>query len=206
VAGVGVIDGPRFYYDLGSPYAYLASERITGLFAEAGVGAPEWQPILLGGLFKRFDRSSWGLGPKRAAGIAECERRAAEYGLPPIRWPDPWPPDGLFAMRAATYAKEIGRTVSFSLAVFRQAFAAGRDLSDPDTVLLAAAAAEIHPRAMVAAIERESLKSALREATERAGDLGVRGVPSVVVDGEVFWGDDRLEQAVRAAARIQRLS
>jgi 2-hydroxychromene-2-carboxylate isomerase len=73
-------------------------------------------------------------------------------------------------------------------------------------VLLAASAAEIHPRAMVAAIERESLKSALREATERAGDLGVRGVPSVVVDGEVFWGDDRLEQAVRAAARIQRLS
>jgi len=201
-----VSDGPRFYYDLGSPYAYLAAERITGLFTEAGVGAPEWQPILLGGLFKRFDRSSWGLGPKRSAGIAECERRAAEYGLPPIRWPDRWPPDGLFAMRAATYAKEIGRTVSFSLAAFRQAFAAGRDLSDPDTVLLAAAAAEIHPRAMVAAIERESLKSALREATERAGDLGVRGVPSVVVDGEVFWGDDRLEQAVRAAARIQRLS
>ena len=199
-------DGPRFYYDLGSPYAYLAAERITGLFAAAGVGVPEWQPILLGGLFKRFDRSSWGLGPKRAAGIAECERRAAEYDLPPIRWPDRWPPDGLFAMRAATYAKEIGRTVSFSLAAFRQAFAAGRDLSDPDTVLLAAAAAEIHPRAMVAATRRDSLKSALREATQRAGDLGVRGVPSVVVEGEVFWGDDQLEQAVRAAARIQRLS
>jgi 2-hydroxychromene-2-carboxylate isomerase len=109
-------------------------------------------------------------------------------------------------MRAATYAKEIGRTVSFSLAAFRQAFAAGRDLSDPDTVLLAAAAAEIHPRAMVGAVERESLKSALREATERAGDLGVRGVPSIVVDAEVFWGDDRLEEAVRAAARTQRLS
>jgi 2-hydroxychromene-2-carboxylate isomerase len=206
VAGVGVSDGPLFYYDLGSPYAYLAAERVSGLFAAAGVGAPEWQPILLGGLFKRFGRSSWGLGPERAAGIAECERRAAEYGIPPIRWPDPWPPDGLFAMRAATYAKEIGRTVSFSLAAFRQAFAAGRDLSDPDTVLLAAAAAEIHPRAMVAAARRESLKSALREATERAGDLGVRGVPSIVVDGEVFWGDDRLEQAVSAADRTQRLS
>ena len=199
-------DCPCFYYDLGSPYAYLAAERVSGLFAEAGVGAPEWQPILLGGLFKRFGRSSWGLGPERAAGIAECERRAAEYGISPIRWPDPWPPDGLFAMRAATYAKEIGRTVSFSLAAFRQAFAAGRDLSDPDTVLLAAAAAEMHPRAMVAAVERESLKSALREATERAGDLGVRGVPTIVVEGEVFWGDDGLEQAVRAAARTQRLS
>ena len=199
-------EGPRFYYDLGSPYAYLAAERVSGLFAEAGAGAPEWQPILLGGLFKRFGRSSGGLGPTRAAGMAECERRAAEYGIPAIRWPDPWPPDGLFAMRAATYAKEIGRTVAFSLAAFRQAFAAGRDLSDPDNVLLAAAAAEIHPRAMVTAVERESLKSALREATERAGDLGVRGVPSIVVEGEVFWGDDRLEQAVSAAAGTQRLS
>jgi 2-hydroxychromene-2-carboxylate isomerase len=197
-------DRPVFYYDLGSPYAYLAAERVNGLFAEAGAEAPEWQPILLGGLFKRFDRSSWGIGPGRERGMGECERRAAQYGLPPIRWPDPWPPNGLFAMRAATYAKEIGRTVSFSLAAFRQAFAAGRDLSAPDNVLLAAAAAEIHPRAMLAAVERDSLKSALRAATERAGDLGVRGVPSLVIDGEAFWGDDRLEEAVGAAACSQR--
>jgi 2-hydroxychromene-2-carboxylate isomerase len=190
-----------FYYDLGSPYAYLAAERVHGLFAEAGIEPPEWQPILLGALFKRFNRSSWGLGPSREGGMAECERRAADYGLPPIRWPHPWPPNGLFAMRAATYAKELGRTVSFSLAAFRQAFAAGRDLSEPDNVLLAAAAAEIHPRALLASAERDSVKSALREATERAGDEGVRGVPSVVVDGEVFWGDDRLEESVRAAAR-----
>jgi 2-hydroxychromene-2-carboxylate isomerase len=192
---------PVFYYDLGSPYAYLAGERVNGLFAEAGLEAPEWQPILLGGLFKRFDRSSWGLGPDRGSGMAECERRAAKYGLPPFRWPDPWPPNGLFAMRAATYAKEIGRTVSFSLAAFRQAFAAGRDLSEPDNVLLAAAAAEIHPRALLAAAKRDSVKSALREATGRAGDLGVRGVPSLAVDGEIFWGDDRLEEALGAAAR-----
>jgi 2-hydroxychromene-2-carboxylate isomerase len=197
---------PVFYYDLGSPYAYLAAERVHGLFAEAGAEPPEWQPVLLGGLFKRFDRASWGVGPEREIGIAECERRAAEYGLPAFRWPDPWPPNGLFAMRAATFAKEIGRAVSFSLAAFRQAFAAGRDLGEPDNVLLAAAAAEIHPRAMLAAVERDSLKSALRDATEHAGDLGVTGVPSIVVDGEVFWGDDRLEDAARAAAEGQRLS
>lgn len=194
---------PTFYYDLGSPYAYLAAERINGLFAGAGLEPPEWQPVLLGGLFKRFGRSSWGLGPERERGMAECERRAAEYGLPPIRWPDPWPPNGLFVMRAATYAKEIGRTVSFSLAAFRQAFAAGRDLSEPDNVLLAAAAAEIHPRALLSAVRREAVKSALRDATERAGDLGVRGVPTVVVDDGRFWGDDRLERAVGAAARSQ---
>ena len=105
-------------------------------------------------------------------------------------------------MRAATFAKEIGRAVSFSLAAFRQAFAAGRDLTDPDNVLLAAAAAEMHPRAVHTAVERDSVKSALREATERAGDLGVTGVPSVVVGERVFWGDDRLEEA--AASRAER--
>ncbi len=191
-----------FYYDFGSPYAYLAAERVTGLFAEAGAEPPEWQPILLGGLFKRFDRDSWGNGPGREEGMRICEARAEDYGLPPIRWPDPWPPNSLFAMRVATFAKEIGRTVSFSLAAFRQAFAAGRDLGDRDNVVLAAAAAEIHPRALVAATERDSLKSALREATDRAGDLGIRGVPAVVVNGNVFWGDDRLEEAAAAAARL----
>jgi 2-hydroxychromene-2-carboxylate isomerase len=191
-----------FYYDFGSPYAYLAAERIAGVFAEAGAEQPEWQPILLGALFKRFDRDSWGHGPDREEGMGVCEARAEDYGLPPIRWPDPWPPNSLFAMRAATFAKEIGRTVSFSLAAFRQAFAAGRDLGDRDNVLLAAAASEIHPRALLAAAERDSLKDALRAATDRAGDLDVRGVPSVVVRGEVYWGDDRLEEAAATAARL----
>jgi 2-hydroxychromene-2-carboxylate isomerase len=188
-----------FYFDLGSPYAYLAAERINGLFAEAETEVPEWQPILLGGLFKRFGRSSWGLGPNREAGIAECERRASAYGVPPFRWPDPWPPNGLSAMRAAIYAKELGKTVSFSLAAFRQAFAAGRDLGDADNVAIAAAAAEIHPRALMQAIARGAIKDRLREATEGAGDTGVMGVPAVAVGAEVFWGDDRLEDAVAAA-------
>jgi 2-hydroxychromene-2-carboxylate isomerase len=192
---------PVFYYDFGSPYAYLAAERINSLFTESGAPIPEWQPILLGGLFKRFDRSSWGLGPEREAGIAECERRASAHGLPPIRWPDPWPPNSLAAMRAATYAKDLGKTVSFSLAAFRQAFAAGRDLGDPDNVAIAAAAAEIHPRALFQAIDRDAIKLRLRDSTERAGDAGVRGVPSVVVGDEVFWGDDRLDEAAEAASR-----
>ena len=190
---------PLFCFDLGSPYAYLAAERINGLFAEAPGQPPAWEPVLLGGLFKRFGRDSWANGPGREDGIAEVERRARGYGLPPLRWPDPFPGNTLFAMRAATYAKQTGRAVAFSLAAFRQAFAAGRDLTDPDNVLLAAAAAELHPRALLAAAKRESVKRALREATERAGDLGVRGVPSVIVDGEVYWGDDRLERAVEAA-------
>jgi 2-hydroxychromene-2-carboxylate isomerase len=102
-------------------------------------------------------------------------------------------------MRAATFAKEIGRTVSFSLAAFRQAFAAGRDLSEPDNVFIAAASSELHPRSLQTAIARDAIKARLREATEHAGDLGVVGVPSVVVADQVFWGDDELEQAAAAA-------
>lgn len=190
-----------FFYDLGSPYAYLSAERISALFTEAGLEQPEWQPILLGGLFHRFNRGSWSETPARAEGMAEVERRAAEYGLPPIAWPKPWPGNGLVAMRAATFAKQTGRTVAFSLAAFRQAFAAGRDLSDADNVMIAGAACEMHPRALLKAVETRVVKDALREATDRAGDLGVEGVPAVVVDGKVFWGDDRLEDAVAAAAR-----
>jgi 2-hydroxychromene-2-carboxylate isomerase len=189
-----------FYFDLGSPYAYLSAERISGLFTDAGLEQPEWQPILLGGLFQKFGRDSWANGPGRAEGIAEVERRADAYGLPPLAWPEPWPGNGLFAMRVATFAKQTGRTVSFALAGFRQAFAAGRDLGDPENVLVAAAACELHPRALLKAAETRAVKDGLREATDRAAELGVIGVPSVVVDEEVFWGDDRLEEAVEAAS------
>ncbi len=189
-----------FYFDLGSPYAYLTAERVSALFTEAGLEQPEWQPVLLGGLFQRFGRDSWANGPRREEGIAEVERRACAYGLPPISWPDPWPGNTLFAMRVATFAKQTGRTVSFSLAAFRQAFAAGRDLSDPDNVLIAAAACELHPKALLKAVETSIVKDALREATDRGAELGVRGVPSLVVAGEVFWGDDRVEEAVEAAS------
>jgi 2-hydroxychromene-2-carboxylate isomerase len=189
-----------FYFDLGSPYAYLAAERISGLFAAAEIEQPEWQPILLGGLFKRFDRDSWANGLGREEGMAEVERRSAAYGLPPISWPDPWPTNTLLAMRAGTFAKQTGRTVSFSLAAFRQAFAAGRDLSVPDNVLIAAAACELHPTALLKAVGTTLVKGALREATDRAAELGVEGVPSVAVGDEVFWGDDRLEEALEAAS------
>jgi 2-hydroxychromene-2-carboxylate isomerase len=194
---------PTFYFDLGSPYAYLSAERISGLFAEAGTEQPEWQPVLLGGLFKRFGRESWAKGPDRAAGMAEVERRASAYGLPPIVWPEPWPGSSLTAMRAAVFAKQTGRTVSFALAAFRQSFAAGRDLTDPDNVVIAAAACELHPNAVLKAVGTDLVKLALREATDRAGDLGVTGVPALVVGEEVYWGDDRLEEGVEAAVALR---
>ena len=89
-----------FYFDLGSPYAYLAAERLSRLLPEP----VRWQPVLLGGLFKLSGRSSWALGDerRRAVGMAEIERRVRAYGLPPMRWPDPWPDDYLTVMRATT--------------------------------------------------------------------------------------------------------
>jgi 2-hydroxychromene-2-carboxylate isomerase len=186
--------GATFYFDLGSPYSYLAAERVNALFDSP----PEWQPVLLGGLFKIHGRESWSNGPGREDGMREVEQRAAGYGLPPVRWPDPWPGNTLVAMRAATFAKQIGKVVSFSLAGFRQAFAAGRDLSDPDNVMLAAAACELHPNALTKAVQTGSVKDALRQATEEAAARGVIGVPSVIAGEEVFWGDDRLADAARA--------
>ena len=189
-----------FYFDLGSPYAYLTAERISGLFTDAELEQPEWQPILLGGLFKRFGRDSWANGPGREDGIAEVERRARGYGLPTLAWPEPWPGNTLIAMRAATFAKQTGRTVSFALAGFRQAFAAGRDLSEPESVLIAAAACELHPNAVTKAVQTDVVKNALREATDEAAERRVIGVPSLRVGDEVFWGDDRVEEAVEAAS------
>jgi len=195
--------GPRsasFYFDLGSPYSYLAAERISRLFADAGLEQPEWQPILLGALLRESGRDSWMNSPDRERGMAEVERRAGIYGLQPVVWPDPCPANTLYAMRVATYAKSIGRSVSFALAAFRQAFAGGRDLTEPDNVAIAAAACELHPNAIAKAAASDSVKRRLRATTERAAAGGVRGVPSIAVGERVFWGDDRLEEAVAAAS------
>jgi 2-hydroxychromene-2-carboxylate isomerase len=187
-------DRPIFYYDLGSPYAYLAAERVHDVLPVV----PVWQPILLGGVWQHTGSGSWSLTPKREEGMAEIERRAAERGLQPIRWPEPWPSNMLIAMRAATFAQQAGRAVAFSLAAFRQAFAAGRDLSVTDNVLIAAAACELHPNAVLKGIETKAVKERLRAATDEAAERGVVGVPTVAVGDELFWGDDRLEEAADA--------
>jgi 2-hydroxychromene-2-carboxylate isomerase len=189
---------PVFYYDLNSPYAWLAAERIHGVLPEP----PVWQPVAFAFILRHDDRTPWSMGPERESGVAEIERRAAERGLPELRWPEGWPVEtySLQAMRAATFAAEIGRAAAFSLAAFRQQFNAGRGLNEIDNVLLAAAACEMHPRALLAAIERDSIKQRLRKATEDAIERGVPGVPTVRVGDELFWGDDRLEEAAAALA------
>ena len=187
---------PVFYYDLGSPYSYLTAERLSGVLSVV----PVWQPILLGGIWQQSGGRSWGVTEGREAGQREVERRAAEYGLMPVRWPDGWPNNTLKAMRAAVFAQSIGRAVAFSLAAFRQAFAGGRDLSEVDNVLIAAAACELHPNAVLKAIETQSVKDKLRDATAEAYERGVRGVPTIAAGDQLFYGDDRLEEAASALA------
>jgi 2-hydroxychromene-2-carboxylate isomerase len=191
-----------FYYDFSSPYSYLAAERISGLFAEAGLQQPEWQPISFGHILQATGREPWSFEEDRRAHFAEIQRRADERGLPKVVYPEGWPVENysLNPIRAAIYAKESGRVVSFSLACFRQVFAGGKDMSDTDNVVIAAAACELHPNAVLKGIETQSVKRKLRDATDEALARGIVGIPTVAVGDELFWGDDRLEEAVGAAS------
>ncbi len=156
--------------------AYLAAERVNHVLDEV----PEWVPVRLGEP-----------GPFRCAEEVEAyredvERAARAQGVQPLRWPDPFPADSEWAMLVATYAKQIGRAVAFSLAAFRQAFAGGRDLGVRDNVLLAAAACEMHPTAVVKGAELRSTRERLEAAAEEARAAGVREVPAIVVDDRVI--------------------
>lgn len=192
------MDRPVFYFDFNSPYSWLAAERINGLMPIP----PVWQPISFGHVLQASGRVPWSFTDEKAAGIAEIERRAAERNLPAPRWVDGWPREtySLLPLRAAIFAQQAGRVVSFSLAAFRQFFAAGRSLAEIDNVLIAAAASELHPRAVTKGVESRSVKDALRAATDDAIARGVQGVPTVRVGDQLFWGDDRLEDAAAAAA------
>jgi 2-hydroxychromene-2-carboxylate isomerase len=134
-----------------------------------------WQPLVLEGL---GGPTPWWLSDPFAR-RDEVEREAAEQGLPAVRWPDGWPGDPMPAARAAIFAQQAGRVVAFSLAAFRQQFAAGRDLSDVDNVLIAAAACELHPRAVLKGMESRGVHERLEEAVKEAAALGVTEVPSL---------------------------
>ena len=116
-----------------------------------------------------------------------------------MKRPAGWPIESysVIGARAATFAKGSGRAVAYSLALFRQIFSAGRTL-DEDTVLIAGAACELHPNALLKGIESQVVKDGLASATNDAYELGVRGVPTIALDGQLFWGDDRLEEAAAA--------
>jgi 2-hydroxychromene-2-carboxylate isomerase len=180
-----------FYFDLGSPYVYLAAERLDRL----GLTDIAWQPISLGGLFKLTGRSSWGLSARRELGMSEIEARAAHYGLPELRWPEGWPGHYLQANRACVAAGEHGRLEPYARTALRMAFTEGRDLSQLEQVLEAARRSGLDAAWVEERIADQELKDRLRAATEAAHARGVFGVPTLAVGERLFWGDDQLELA-----------
>jgi 2-hydroxychromene-2-carboxylate isomerase len=186
---------PLLYFDLGSPYAYLALERLHRF----DFGGVTLRPIALGALFKITGRSSWGLSERRELGMAEVQARARAYELPPLSWPLGWPSNYLNANRACLVADELGALESFAKAALRAAFIDGADLSDADAISGVARAVGLDVAAVRERIAAPEIKERLRERTEEAYAAGVIGVPTLIVDGRVFWGDDQLEIAAAHA-------
>lgn len=186
----------RFYYDLNSPYAYLAAQRVDDVLP----GEVEWVPIAFGPLLVATQRVPWSLRPGREEGMRECERRAAERGLPPIVWPEGWPAKtySVDGARAALVAKRRGREREVSKAIFAQVFAEGRRLDDPAILDAAGEAAGVP--GLREAVKDDAVKRELRAVTDDAIARGVTGVPTGEVGGELYWGDDRLDEAAAAAA------
>jgi len=192
-----------FYFDLASPLAYLAAERVLQVVP----GPLEWRPVLARELPGAETFESFRCEAETQAFRADLQRRAAELGVQPMRWPQPFPFDSDLALRVATYAKGIGRVVPFAQAAFRQAFAAGRSLADSDTVLIAAAACEMHPQAVLRGAELRTVREQLASATEEAARAGVSDVPAVLVDlrsvgNRVLVGERALEEAGELLAGI----
>lgn len=185
-----------FRFDFNSPYAYLAASRVDAVL---GAERVRWEPIAFAFLLAAQRREPWSFHePTRSEGQAECERRAAAYGLPPMAWPPDWPIGSytLAPLRAAIVAEREGRLRAFSQAAFARNFVAGTGLRDEAAVLDVGREAGLDPELL-----REGMagwaKDRLREVTEAAIAEGVPGVPVVTVAGEHLWGDDRLEDAAR---------
>jgi 2-hydroxychromene-2-carboxylate isomerase len=211
---------PRFFFGAMSPYSWFAAERIERLLPHA-----RWRGVFAGALFKANGRGSWALTERREPGIADCEARAAQHGLGPIRWPEPWPTSDLLIARAMAFVERsanspaqppAGRTAGdgdaaagralkvFALAAMRLAFLEGADLGEVDAVLEAGRRVGINAEELRAALAEPQVKDALRAVNDEALSLGVFGVPTIVVGERSFWGDDRLAEAASADRAAQQ--
>lgn len=175
-----------FYYDFSSPESYLALERFAKTMAAF---APELVPV-------RVDDLDPLPLPDDEARRANIEAVAAESDVLPIVWPEDFPDlDTADAVRAATYAKSIGKVAVFSLSLFRQIYAAGNDPADVTTIYLAAAASEIHPRAIDQALSRDRVLDDTDAATEAAAAAGVTSVPTLRMGNRLLVGPALLQDA-----------
>ena len=188
-----------FYYDVSSPYAYLASQRVD----ETLPAEPHWQPIAFGALIQGIGKVPWSLrDDTRAAGQAEIAERARDRGLPPVRWPPGWPAESysVLPLRALVHAFDHDRGKELTLELYRRAFVDGVALDGPDVVVAAAEACGLDGGRVRAAVAEPEIKARLHAATDEAIRRGVTGVPTIALEGELYWGDDRLEDAARALA------
>ena len=189
---------PTFYFDLSSPYAYLAARRVDRVLDVR----PVWQPIVFGAIIQRDGRVPWSFGDAREENFAEIARRAEERGLPAMTYPPGWPRDSYSVnrLRAAVVAGDEGVMQEFTWNAFHMMFAENRALADVAEVVEAAKRSGLDPDAVREGIASQDVKDRLRAATDEAYERGVRGVPTVAVGDELFWGDDRLEDAAAALA------
>lgn len=182
-----------FYFDLSSPWTYLAAERVDRLF-----GGVRWCAALGGALMGEPDVLDWqGRANRRAV-----ERRAVELGMPLI-WPDMWPTSGRSAMRVATLAIEMDRAAPFALAASRLAFCGGYDLDDPEVLAEAAAAAGIDLREALDAAADADRDAILESATLELLAYGADALPAIAVGARLYCGEPRLAPAAAAAASPQ---
>ncbi len=191
--------GVEFWYEFGSTYSYLSAYRIGGLAHAAG-GAVSWRPFLLGPIFKEqgWDDSPFNVYPAKGRYMwRDMERLCAKHGVPFAK-PSRFPRDGLLAARVACLARAGSEPwlSDFVRAVFRANFAEDREIGDAAEIRsildeLGRPGAEIVERARI-----PENKQRLRDHTQRAMELGIFGAPSFVVSGELFWGNDRLEDAL----------
>jgi len=186
----------EFWFEFASTYSYLSALRLPALAQEAGVGVV-WRPFLLGPIFAS---QGWKTSPFNIYQVKgnymwrDVARRADRYGLDFHR-PDPFPQNSLLAARVAQVAPEGGPRVAFCQNVFLAQFDAQQDISDPVVITACAAAAKL-PGDILGAAQTNENKHALRMATEEAGRRGAFGAPSFFVGEEMFWGDDRLAEAL----------
>jgi 2-hydroxychromene-2-carboxylate isomerase len=186
-----------FFFGAMSPYSWFAAERIGALIPNA-----EWRPVFAGGLFRTTGRSSWGLSDRRELGIVDCEARSRSHGLGPMRWPDGWPSSDLLVARALIVAERQGWLQPFALAAMRAQFQDGERLDDPDVLTRAAGEVGLNGAGLIDAASTAAIKDVLRARNDEAVTLGVSGVPTMVIGDQLFWGDDRLDEAATAVRAL----
>ena len=185
----------EFYFDLSSSYSYVALAAIERLAAETGCQV-DWKPIALGAIFKaRNHAPPHPDDPKHAYIWRDVERCAAEAGLS-YKWPDPFPFNSIPVARVfyAVAADDPVKAKDWALAVFNASFGEGRNCSDPEVIAAIATHLGLDVDALLQATQEDSVKQVLKDATDEAGRRGVFGAPTFFVDGEMFWGADRLDR------------